>query len=166
MITTLRIPCKKHVKKYLIEKYGTSHTISKTTLLGMFTLEFLHKDFKPELKEFDFDDVYIIQINTFYFNTKGHTISRAKKRMIGACMERLFREDIFAFVDMQIIINNTTAIDSLRFFLKHYDIQEDDLKIESIYKAYKRYKGFDIKGLKKQKNHQNTRYDKGCLGTL
>ncbi len=149
-MVTINIPCKKYVKKYLIAKYGEKHTISRNTLLGLFTLEYLEKDFKPELGEMQFDDRYVIEIGEYYFKKKGHSINLAKRKMIGMVMERLVREEIFQFVDIKVIAGSD-ALESIREYLKFYKISEDELKLDSIYKAYKRHNNFSIKELKSKK---------------
>lgn len=150
-MVTIKIPCKSYVKKYLIAKYGEKHTISRNTLLGLFTLEYLEKDFKPELGEMQFDDKYVIEIGEYYFKKKGHSISIAKRKMIGMVMERLVREEIFQFVDIQ-VIDGCDALESIRNYLRFYKISEDELKLDSIYKAYKRHNNFSIRELKAKKS--------------
>lgn len=143
---TLEIPVKKYVKKYLISKYGDSHQISKNTLLGLLTLELLEKDFDPNDYPIKFDAIYSVIITERYVYGKGFSISSDKLNVIGSSIDRLFREDLFAHVDRVLISTTLNALDIIRDFLDYYKITDNELKLESIYKAYKRHKNFDIKG--------------------
>lgn len=143
---TLEIPCKKYVKKYLIEKYGDSHQISKNTLLGLLTLELLEKNFDPKQRQIDFDTIYVVNIGEYYVNTKGVSVSTDKLNAIGASMERLFREDLFAYVDVVVRVTEYTVMEVIRDYLDYYKITECELKLSTIYKAYQRHQNFNILG--------------------
>ncbi len=135
----ISIPVKKHVKKYLIKKYGEVHTISKKTFLGLLLLELINKDADTSDIDFNGFDRYQMDIPELYFNTKGYSISRKKLKFLGVCLERLFFEDFHNFVDVELAKGKSNAWQSVKLFLFLYDIDENEMKLESMYRNYQRY---------------------------
>jgi len=145
---SISIPVKKHVKKYLIKKYGATHTISKKTFLGLLVLELISDKVEPMDRQFLEIEKYEMQIPELYFNKKGFYIDKNKKRLLGICLEKLFLEDFYSFVDMELAKGTGNAWKSVRLFLSIHKISENDLKLESMYRSYQRYSGENIKSKK------------------
>ncbi|WP_444671264.1 hypothetical protein [Flavobacterium columnare] len=146
-MTQINIPVKKHIKKYLENKYGTDHKISKKTFIGFFLSEMLEK--KLEKSNPFPGDVYTVTVPEFYFNKKGYTINAGKLRTIGLAFESLFDHDFVHYVDNRLREGETNAYKCVKKFLKLYNIREDELKLESMYRKYQRYAGEKIKVKKK-----------------
>lgn len=143
----ISIPVKLHIKKYLDRKYGSEQKISKKTFIGLFLIEMLHKDIE-KTNPFP-GDHYNVVVPEFYFNKKGYSISQDKLRTIGVSFETLFINDFYHFVDTKLFEGNLNAYKSVVLFLKLYDIKEDELKLESMYRKYQRYCDEKIKDKKK-----------------
>lgn len=136
---SVSIPVKKHVKKYLVKKYGTVHAVSKKTFLGLQVLSMINDEVEESDRSFLGFDKYELDIPELYFNLKGCNINKHKRRFIGTCLEKLFFEDFYSFVDLELFKGKTTAMASIKLFLLVYDISENDLKLESMYRNYQRY---------------------------
>jgi len=146
----INIPVKHHVKQYLIKRYGLKHTITKKSFLGIILLNVLDKgDYKNNSLN-DRLANYSIVVPEYYFNTKGFNISKEKLFFLSHCLERLFLEDFYRFVDIELLKPNTNAYQSVALFLNFYSITESDIKLESMYRNYQRYCSENIKA-KKQK---------------
>lgn len=142
---SVEIPVKSYVKKYLCVRYGTEHKLSKTTLLGILIFQLLDsKVEKQPVSAKDFDSRYVIQISEFYFNIKGFRIPMAKRKFLAICLEKLFYEDLYMFIDKSIRNYNVSAMKALKIFLEEYKISENDAKLESIYRQYQRYSSENI----------------------
>ncbi|KIQ22654.1 hypothetical protein RT99_05990 [Flavobacterium sp. MEB061] len=141
----ISIPVKKHVKKYLIKKYGEIHTISKKTFLGLLLLELISTEADTSDIDFNGFDRYIIDIPELYFNTKGYVINRNKLKFLGVCLERLFFEDFHAFVDVELAKGKSNAWQSVELFLNLNNINENEMKLGSMYRNYQRHCGEKIK---------------------
>jgi len=139
------IPVKKHVKKYLIKKYGEVHTISKNTFIGLLLLELIDKDADTSDIDFKGHDRYIMDVPELYFNTKGYSIKRNKLKFLGVCLEKLFYEDFHNFVDVEISKGRMNAWQSVKLFLYLNNINENEIKLESMYRNYQRHSGEKIK---------------------
>jgi hypothetical protein len=148
MYITIEIPVKSHVKAYLAKKYGTSHRVSKKTFLGLLLLELIHKKVHPPQRKKP-DIFYSLEIPEYYFNTRGFQLDDDKAVFLSACLERLFMEEFRQYVDMQLAQGLLNAYQSVVKFCDFYEITEDDIKVESLYRNYQRYSSEDIKSKKK-----------------
>ncbi|RZJ71095.1 hypothetical protein [Flavobacterium sp.] len=145
----LSIPVRSHLKKWLVGKYGSKHVVTKKTAIGLLLLSMLDKKIeKPKKLASEYPERYEIVITQRYFNINGFEIGHNRKRFLSELLERLFKDDLNCFVDMAIIRGNSTAYEAIRQFLKHYDICENDLKLESVYRNYQRYSKESIRAKK------------------
>ena len=138
---TVNIPCKKHVKKYLILKYGSVHKFSKTSLIGTLIFHVLDKRCpKTDHSLKNYDEKYSISITERYYNTKGFDLGYKKRRYLALCFEKIFWEDLIQFIDISKKQSNIKALTAMRLFLNHYGINETDVNYESLYRHYQREK--------------------------
>lgn len=134
---TLKIPCKTHVKKYLIARYGLQHTITRQSLLGVMVHEKLSKNYNPNERIRFTDDVYEVVLTEWCFKNVGHSIDMQTLNALGSALYYLFREDMHLFVRSK-IVKGEKATSAIKEFLNNYGITEDDLKFETVYRDYKR----------------------------
>lgn len=136
----ITIPVKKYLLKYLTNKYGPQLTLSKTTSLGIHILELLEKDFDPrDIPKLKCEECYTIHLGEFYRNSKGVTIHPSNLNNISNYLDRVFQEHLFEHVKIYKSLYNQ-ELPGIRQFLEFYDISENDVKYDSIYRTYKRYK--------------------------
>lgn len=138
----IQIPVKKHVKKYLVARYGETHKISKKSFIGLFLLNLLEK--KHEKPDWFESEPYVVEVPEYYFNTKGHSVNRNHLRSLGVVLEKIFMDDFYDFVDLELRRGNN-AMQSVKLFLNIYSISENELKLESMYRNYQRYSNEKIK---------------------
>lgn len=138
---TVKIPVKSHVKKYLSERYGIEHTLTKTTLLGILVFNVLDKKLARPIKDFsDYDEKYAIVVPQRYFNERGFAIDLRKRRFLAICLEKVFNEDFHLFIDTVISSKlKVSAVQAMKIFLKKYQITENEAKFETLYRNYQRY---------------------------
>lgn len=147
-MVVISIPVKSHVKKYLVKRYGSVHQVTKKSFIGLFLLEMLQRKVEPPMREVKKETNYDIHVPEFYFNKKGYHVDHVKLKFLSVCLERLFFEDFYHFVDNEMLKEKPNARESIKFFLSVYEIQEDELKLESMYRNYQRYCGENIKAKK------------------
>lgn len=151
LFITVKIPVKNHVKKYLSVRYGTDHTLTKTSLLGMLLFYSLEKRIEKQSASIsDYDSSYHILVSQHYMNQKGFSVDMKTRKFVAVCFEKLFLEDMNGFIDKCIGQLNQSAMSSLKIFLKTYEISEDDAKTESLYRQYQRYSKESIRQKKKK----------------
>ena len=145
----ISIPVKLHVKKYLIKRYGSVHQVSKKTFIGLFLLQLLEKKIEKPEKEVENSIFYEIEVPEYYFNTKGYSIDTNKLKLLGICLEKLFIEDFYSFIDTELAKGDMNAKKAIRLFFGIYDITENELNADSMYRNYQRFCGENIKQKKK-----------------
>jgi len=140
-MVAVHIPCKVHVKKYLIGRYGSHHTMSKKSLLGTLLFHVLDKNCpKAEIKLDQYREKYDIMVPEFYFKSRGYHIGYKKKHYLAVCFEKIFFEDMLQSIEIGVSQYQARPIDAMRRFLKKYDINENDVNFDSIYRQYQREK--------------------------
>lgn len=146
---SITIPVKPHIKKYISVRYGVEHTLTKKSLLGILLFNILDKKTPRPSQNFTvFSEKYTIQISKQYFYERGFEISKRKKQFLAICLEKLFIEDFYSHIDISVSKMGLTAAESMRFFLDQYEITENEVKYESLYKKYQRHCNFKIKSKK------------------
>ena len=143
----VHIPVKAHVKKYLIKKYGQVHTVSRTSFIGMQLLHALSRKMEKPNKTIPPQIRYQVTVPELYYNTKGHTVPRNVLQYLGNCLEKLFNEEFFAHIDIQ-VGKGCNALPEMKHFLKYYEITEDEARLDSLYRAYQRHCRGPIKNKK------------------
>lgn len=150
----IKIPVPHHVRKYLISKYGTEHTLTKTSFLGQLLFMCLDEQFR---KPKDVEDTasFSVGIPSKYFNEGRYSAGPDTLKMIGTCFEKLFKEEFHAYVEKE-VKNKREAMESVRFFMQAHNITEDDIKLETLYKSYQRYALGDTRKFKKAARKKDT----------
>jgi len=140
-MVTVSIPVKPHVKKYLCVRYGTQHTMSKKSLIGTLLFHILDKQTPKAEKDLaDYKEKYSILIPEYYFKSRGHSIGWKKKQYLAICFEKIFFEDMMLFINLAKATGTIKPIEAMRRFLKQYDINENDVNFDSVYRQYQRKK--------------------------
>lgn len=154
----ISIPVKAHVKKYLSVRYGTDHVFTKNSLLGVLLIHVLDKNC-PKLDHTfkEFKEKYTIEISEQYFYRYGAEIPLKKRRYLAICLEKIFNEDFHLFIDIGVSEFGMSAAESIRKFLCKYEIGENDVKYESLYRAYQRYSNENISSKKLKNKFENNK---------
>ena len=138
----ISIPVERHVQKFLAKRYGTIHTATKTTFLGMEVLQALTEEYErpylPSERKRAYCTNYQIFIPERYFNSHGHSISVNNLKHLGIAMSKYFVESMCTHLDMM-VGQNRKAYAELKLFLAHHNITEEDAKLETLYKVYQRH---------------------------
>lgn len=148
----INIPVKPYIKKYLVRRYGLEHKITKRSLVGFMVLELLDKKITKRQKDQENTVNYTFLVGEHYFKVYGFTLQKDKLNFLSNCMDRLFVEDFYNFVDLELEKGQLNAYQSVSLFLKIYKIPESDLKHDSMYRKYQRYSNENIKKKKHIKN--------------
>ena len=143
---SIMIPVKPHVKKFIEVKYGQTHTLTTKSYLGLLLFNVLDKNAQPLDHDFkSFGDQYEIKISRQYLYEHGYNVSPVKRQFLSLCMERLFIEEFYEFVDIHVSSIGFGAAKSIRLFLEKYNLTENEINYETMYKKYQRYSNFNIK---------------------
>ena len=146
---TVEIPVPTHLKKFLEKKHSSDFVVIRNTFLGMIILDSMvgKRQCLYDYKENDYPDVLEFQLHENYYNKGLVEINPEKKQWLVRLFEKLFNEDLFFYVNKN-LNEKTFAKKLIEEWLAYYKIGEDDIKLESLYKRYKRRVKDNIKSKK------------------
>ncbi len=138
---TQEIPVADHVYKFLVKRCGGDHiTASRNTHIGSLAIS-LHSrnmDLRPSKKVFT--RIFKITINESHYEKVGMHFSPANAQLFNDQIDKLFREELYCHVLFSKSIDRKLFLKSIKIFLDLYDIGEDDIKLDTLYRDFKRKK--------------------------
>lgn len=122
--------------------YGTDHIqLSKTNHIDVIILNLQSKvNYKPVAKREKLKKVFSVDISENYFTRYGMHLHPNHAVIFNDIIDGIFRDEIYKTA---IILKNKSEdkiLKSLRDHLEMYDISEDDIKLDSVYRDFKRKK--------------------------
>lgn len=146
----INLPMKGYLKKFLTKKYGTHHKVSRHSLLGIHLIELLDKQYKRETSKISEKQSFPFHFEKSVVEKIGFNISSSKMKKFEVFLQKLFRSSLDDYITTSInsnlVIKNENSIykqdvlNAMKQFLACYDINEDDLKLNSLYRDYSREK--------------------------
>ncbi len=138
---TQNIPVADHVYKYLKVRCGADHIkASRDTTFGSLALSLLGRNNDMRPKKVKYSKCFKVTVPESAYQKLGMYISPENAQLFNDQVDRLFREDLFFHVIINKGISSKMYLNSIRSFLEVYDISEDDLKIDTVYRDFKRRK--------------------------
>jgi hypothetical protein len=144
---SVSFPVEAHVRRYLLKRYGSAHIAGKNSLLGKLVLDAITKNYVRQDNHIGPEYKYSVLIPELYYKMYGHSINYNTAQYLGDCCTCMFNEALYEHLDAK-VSEGFKAMAALRNFLASYYITEDDVKIESVYKAYQRHCNMSIKSKK------------------
>lgn len=137
--TTLIInfPVKPHVYKYLQYKVGEKLVVSKLDFFGGMVLDILTKRYS-DLEAVSDKYTFPVEISLSYMEKMGVYIDNKVVKKFNNRVDTMFREEMRGFANINFSANRTPKEASLKQFLFQYNIDEDDIKFETLLKDFKR----------------------------
>lgn len=146
-MVTVSFPVEAHVFKYLQRRHGSALIATKTTLLGLLVLNAMEKTYAPPEKWLERKHTYTVIVNQGNVNRVGHSLPRNTQHYLGEVCTKIFNMAMYEHLD-DAVMESKQALPSLKKFLLRYGITEDDIKVETLYKAYQRHCRMNIKAKK------------------
>ena len=138
---TEHIPVSDHVYKYIVKRYGSdSFTATRNDIIGNLVLSSLSKNSDIKFSNTKFSKVINVRIKEYSYTRNGMFVSAKSGQVFNRMVDKLFRDELFIHVFMNKEDGKELVLKGIRKFLKIYNITEDDVKYESIYRDYKRKK--------------------------
>lgn len=134
----IKVPMKTYLVKFLLSKFGKNHKASKTTWLGISSAKLLTFDWSPK-KRCTSKSYFTIVASHRLCEKKGFFINYDAFPEFQQNIERVFRDFMHEFIKINSKDSSHGEIlNSLKKFLSYYDINEDELKLDSAYRHYTR----------------------------
>ena len=148
--TSLNIPLKPYLTKYLQKKYGNSHTVSRVSWLGKYVIDILDKQYRKKTMPFKNTSFYRLDVPLSIIKESGFDISIVKLKNLEEMIEKVFRNDLYSYIEVSVSSdlkfynevyqsdNKQNKMKAIAQFLKFYGINEDELSIDSLYRDFNR----------------------------
>jgi len=139
---TQNIPVSNHVYKYLKYRYGSDHMVAtRETVVGGIVLSMLNRnnDIRHVSKK-SYEKVFKVMIKEEKYLRNGVHIDTRYAQLFNDTVDKMFREELFCHVMINKFSSNEQFNQGIRNFLKVYDITEEDIKYETLYRDFKRKK--------------------------
>lgn len=138
---TQHIPVADHVYKFLKTRCGSDHIVAtRNTVFGSLILSLLNRNADVKSKKAGYTKIFKTTITEDSYQRVGMYISAENAQLFNDQVDKMFREELFFHVVINKGIDSRMYLQSIRTFLQVYDITEDDLKIDTIYRDFKRRK--------------------------
>lgn len=149
-LITLNIPLKSYLKKYLTQKYGNTHCVSRRSWLGRYLVDLLDKNYRKTKADIKKEDFYPISIPSSIVKEVGFDISATKLKHLVEMIDKVFLNDLYSYIEVSVgsnlkfyneeheSINKQNTLRAISQFLKFYTITEDEKSPDSIYRTFYR----------------------------
>jgi hypothetical protein len=147
----LNIPLSSFLRKYLVQKYGDYHCVSKSSWLGIYLLDLLDKQYRKVKANINKESYYTVSVPSTVIKEIGFDISAQKLKHLSDMIYKVFLNDLYSYIAVTISselkyfnethesINKQNVYQAIYQFLKHYEIGEDELSADTLYKSYQRF---------------------------
>lgn len=149
-IVVLNVPLKPFLKKYLTHKFGDSHRVSRTSFLGSYLIDLLDKKYRKSNVTMGKEHSYPLEVPHSVVHRVGFDISPVKLKHLAEMIYKVFLNDMYSYIDVSIgnelvvinkqhdSINKQNIVKAISQFLKFFDIKEDEISSDTLYRSYNR----------------------------
>ena len=154
-LVTLHVPVKSYLKKYLTAKYGTEHCVSRKSWLGRYLVNLLDKQYRKSKEHIPGLDFYSLEIPSSIVKDVGFDINGLKLKDLAEMIHKVFLNDLYGYIEVSVgsglkffnsdhdSINKQNTVRAISQFLRHYDIHEDEISADTLYKGFYRDRKVD-----------------------
>ncbi|MFW0737597.1 hypothetical protein [Flavobacterium sp. T12S277] len=132
-VVTVHFPVKPHVYKFLQKKVGEKLIVSKNNLYGNLVLDILSKRYCV-LDAVTDEYTFPVDISLRYMEDYGIFIDKKIIRKFNSQVDRIFKEEVRSYVALNYSMNDIPKKTAVEQFIFHYNLTEDDIKLETILK--------------------------------
>lgn len=138
----INIPVADHIYKYLISKCGTlPFTATRSTFIGSVVLSTLNRneDVRHPSRT-KTTKIFNVTIKEESYLRNGIFIDFKSAKVFNDLMDRMFREELYNYIMLNTQHHDTKYMECIRNFMVFYNINEEDIKEETVYRYFKRKK--------------------------
>jgi hypothetical protein len=146
----INMPLKSYLCKFLEKKYGNHHKVSINSSLGIYLTDLLDKQYRKEHKNLKEKNFYPFHFPKTIIERQGFDMSSAKMKKFEMFLQKLFLSSMDDYITTSmhsnLVVKSENSIlkqdvmKAMKQFLKCYDVTEDELKLENLYRNYHRDK--------------------------
>lgn len=138
---TETIPVADHVYKYILKKNGSEIiNANRTDIFGIIILSSLNnnRDLKIDKRRSVFTKTLKIIIKEDQYLRNGLYVGVKRGQVFNKIIDKMFRSELYAHCRMIKEVHKEGYYKIIKSFLDIYEITEEELKLESIYRDFKR----------------------------
>ena len=133
----VHFPVERHVYKYLQKSIGEKMVVSKKDIFGNLVLDMMSKR-DHDINVIKGELTYCVEISEDYMYRYGIYIDDKIQRKFNSYIDKMFRKEMVTHVAIQSRKIVKSREPALREFLFYYNIDEDDIKFETLVKYIQR----------------------------
>jgi len=138
---TEEVPVSDHVYKFLTRYVGADfYEAKRTDLLGNIILSSLNKNADTKKHDQKYTKSFKLIIKEGHYVKNGVNLSIRNGQIFNFIADQFFREMLFHHIIFQKNAQNDMYLKAMRNFLDWYNITEEDIKLESLWKDFTRKK--------------------------
>lgn len=138
---TQEIPVADHVYKFLVKRCGGDHIMAtRNTHIGSLALSLHSRNLDYRGGKKVFTKTFKITINESHYDKSGMHFSPVNAQLFNDQIDKLFRDELYCHVLFNKNTDRKLFLKSIRIFLELYDIGEDDIKLDTLHRDFKRKK--------------------------
>ncbi|SDS12883.1 hypothetical protein SAMN04487764_1519 [Gillisia sp. Hel1_33_143] len=138
---TQNIPVANHVYKYLLVICGSDYIIAnRSTYIGSLVLSIQGRNYDVRCTKKKFTKVFRAEVSETYYSKTGLVITKENAQLFNDQVDKKFREELFRNMLINDHLNEKLFLQSMRRYLDFFNIDEEDIKIETLYRDFKRKK--------------------------
>lgn len=139
---TQHIPVANHVYKFLVKRCGTDRIVAtRKSFIGSLLISLHSRDMdvkKPRRNEYT--RLFHIEVPFHLYEKAGVYITNYKAALFNSMVDQIFREEIFVHTIIRKHQDEELYLRTIRNLLDAYDITEEDIKLDTLYRDFKRKK--------------------------
>jgi hypothetical protein len=138
---TQNIPVADHVFKYLEKICGSTHIdANRSTYVGSLVLSLQGRNYDVRVSKKKYTKIFKADISECYYGKTGMFITSENAQLFNDQVDKKFRDELFRMMLMNRHLDKKLFLQSMRSYLDFYGITEDDIKIETLHRDFKRKK--------------------------
>lgn len=138
---TEHIPVADHVYKFLLVKCGSdSFTATRNHFIGQIVLNSLGKHNDMQEPKTQYSKQVNVTIRERAYLRNGVFVGVKSGHVFNNMIDQMFRQELFSHLLVAKDYGKEQFMQSMRNFLEVYNITEDDIKFETLYRDFKRKK--------------------------
>lgn len=138
---TETVPVADHVYKYILGINGSETIVAdRSDFIGNIILSSLNRNSDVKIGKRKFNKSIKIVIKDHQYLKSGVFVGIKRGQVFNNLIDKMFRRELYSHCFMNKDLHDDSYLQIIRNFLNVYNISEDDLKLDSIYRDFKRKK--------------------------
>lgn len=138
---TQNIPVANHVYKYLKVICGSDYIVAnRSTYIGSLVLSIQGRNYDVRCSKKKYTKIFRAEVSETYYTKTGLVITKENAQLFNDQVDKKFRDELYRNMLINDHLDEKLFLQSMRRYLDFFNIDEEDIKIETLYRDFKRRK--------------------------